>query len=257
MGNVTGKGEGVALRPLLQPGGDEASARCAPVQGFESLNPITAVLSPMRVHPLASPYSPASIAHLYHAPPLPPSCCSPTKASPPSPGLLQAALPRLCSAQGNQPKQFNPAPAFKSSLNGRAVVETSRCSAASRRRSSLPPLRHTHLFLPAHVCLPLSSPPLLARRSDLPLPSISPRPLGSRPPRSCCLSAGFKAELCSRLRFAGRPRECWSPGKAGGSGDGTLEMNNAAPISCRHRVNIAFPGKASSSLLLQGLPTKV
>lgn len=114
-----------------------------------------------------------------------------------------------------------------------------------------PPSPATHRVACTRV---LPSSPLLARYPDPLSPPPLPGASAANPPRSCCLSVNFKAELCSRLQFAGQRREHQSLENAGGSGNGTVEINNAVPIDCKCCVSIAFPHKASSSLFLQGLP---
>lgn len=220
--------------------------------GSESLNRIIAGLSRMCVHALAPHYFHSSIAHLYHAPPsLHPAGY---QAGPP-PLPWASAGPADCSALL---RAINPSSLILLQLSSPLSIgeQSYRHLAAQPQQQPPSPAVRTLVLACMHV-LPSSPPPLLARRPDLPLPSISPRSLSSRPPRSCCLSTCFKVEFCSRLRFAQWHGKCWSPGKAGGSGDGTLEMNNAAPIDCRCCVNTTFPGKASSSLFLQGFPTLV
>lgn len=139
-----------------------------------------------------SPYLCTSIAYLYH----PPSHFSPAGPQPWSPPLPwpSAGIPADASAplRADNPSsltllQLSRAPHWQSSPTDVSLLRP--------EQQEQPPSCDAH----SCFCMVCPSAPLLARRTDLPLPSLSLGCLSSQFPALCCLKAKLSSRLCGAV----------------------------------------------------------
>lgn len=174
------------------------------------------------------PYLQTSIAHLYWPSLMFLSCWSPS--------LVSTSLLAFCSpgspADDSTPLgtddlsnftllQLSSPPHWQSS-----PTDVSLLSCRPDQQQQQPPSCDAHNCFCMHTWA-CPSAPLLTRHTD-PLTSVSLRSLGSQLPALWLLQGQAQQQT---VELSGEQTvECWSPGKAGGSDDGTLVMDNAVLI---------------------------